>query len=814
MIGPTPSVAGKTNKANGIAQSNTESESPIETHFAVPGIHCVGCIGKLERSLPLNPAISAARVNFTTKSVGVRHTATTEAPDLVEAFAALGFEAWPLDSASLGTSLGASPSASLDERLGEAASENSRDLLKAMAVAGFAMMNIMLLSVSVWSGASGTTRDMFHWLSALIALPALVFSARPFFRSAWRALRCRQTNMDVPIAIGILLTVSISLFETATHGPHAYFDGVVMLVFVLLVGRWLDSIMRDRARGGIISLRKTMGTGAFVLDQRGASQWTPAKALRPGMEMLVAAGERLAADGIVTNVTKGAVRLDVSMLTGENAPIVVGVGDSVLAGSLNLAAPVEVRVKAVSDDTVLADIARLMAEAAQSKSRYVRIAERAARLYAPFVHTLAVLAFAGWMVAGVGWHQSLLIAVAVLIITCPCALGLAVPAAHIVVAGALMRIGVLVKDGSAIERLAEVDTALFDKTGTLTLGRCDPVNMAAANLEQKMLLLALAQSSRHPLSQALHRALQAEAITPAVLENRSETVGFGVSASYRGTDVALGRLGSGASNSGPSNSGASDSGASNSGPSDSGASNSGASNSGASNSGPSDSGASNSGASNSGASNSGPSDSGASNSGASDSHLAAQLTVAGQVPLVIYFADRLRPGASATLAALEQMRIKARIVSGDRAEAVNPIAHQLSLPAHSAMLPRDKLALITRLSESGHKCLMLGDGLNDGPALAAGHASIAPGSASDVGKNAADLIFLGDSLLPVAAALRAARRTQTIVKQNFMLAIGYNMIAVPLALAGYVTPMIAAIAMSGSSIIVVANAMRLRKLGQ
>ena len=759
MIGPTPSVAGKTNKANGIAQSNTDSESPIETHFAVPGIHCVGCIGKLERSLPLNPAISAARVNFTTKSVGVRHAATTEAPDLVEAFAALGFEAWPLDSASPGTSLGASPSASLDERLGEAASENSRDLLKAMAVAGFAMMNIMLLSVSVWSGASGATRDMFHWLSALIALPALVFSARPFFRSAWRALRYRQTNMDVPIAIGILLTVSISLFETATHGPHAYFDGVVMLVFVLLVGRWLDSIMRDRARGGIISLRKTMGTGAFVLDQRGASQWTPAKALRPGMEMLVAAGERLAADGIVTNVTKGAVRLDVSMLTGENAPIVVGVGDSVLAGSLNLAAPVEVRVKAVSDDTVLADIARLMAEAAQSKSRYVRIAERAARLYAPFVHTLAVLAFAGWMVAGVGWHESLLIAVAVLIITCPCALGLAVPAAHIVVAGALMRIGVLVKDGSAIERLAEVDTALFDKTGTLTLGRCDPVNMAAANLEQKMLLLALAQSSRHPLSQALHRALQAEAITPAVLENRRETVGFGVSASYRGTDVALGRLGSGASNSGASNSGAS-------------------------------------------------------NSGASDTHLAAQLTVAGQVPLVIYFADRLRPGAAATLAALEQMRIKARIVSGDRAEAVNPIAHQLSLPAHSAMLPRDKLALITRLSESGHKCLMLGDGLNDGPALAAGHASIAPGSASDVGKNAADLIFLGDSLLPVAAALRAARRTQTIVKQNFMLAIGYNMIAVPLALAGYVTPMIAAIAMSGSSIIVVANAMRLRKLGQ
>ena len=694
----------------------------IERDFAVPDIRCAGCIAKLEQGLVRDRRIATARVNFTEKRVHLSCVPDAELPDLIGAFMALGFEAHPIGNA-----------------LGDAdpAAAGSRELLRAVAVAGFAMMNIMLLSVSVWSGAAGATRDLFHWLSAMIALPTIAYAGRPFFRSAWRALRHRQTNMDVPISIGVLLASALSLYETATHGEHAYFDGAVMLLFFLLCGRWLDSVMRDRARGGITALLRNMGTGAMVLGDDGKSQWVDATALETGMVMLVAAGERLAADGIVA---RGSSRLDLSLLTGESAPQPIGPDDRVHAGTLNLDAPVEVKVSAVGADTALADIARLMGEAAQGKSRYVRIADRAARLYAPAVHALALLAFVGWMVMGAGWHQSLLIAVAVLIITCPCALGLAVPAAQIVAAGELIRVGVLVKDGSALERLAEVDRAMIDKTGTLTLGRPEARDLDRLDPVVQSLALVLAQASRHPLSEALTRGLQALDVARADVDAIRETAGFGVEAKWGDHSVMLGR--------------------------------------------PSD-----------------PIEGDA---------LATQLSIDGAIVATIRFADRLRPDARAAIDALRADGIEVSILSGDRAAAVAPVARELAMTAQTGMSPQDKLAALARQSAT-HKVLMIGDGLNDGPALAAGHASMAPGSASDVGKNASDCIFLGDRLMPIVTTLRMARRTQAIVRQNFTLAIGYNVIAVPLAFLGFVTPLVAALAMSGSSLLVVGNAMRLKR---
>lgn len=695
----------------------------IERDFAVPDIRCAGCIAKLEQGLVRDRRIAAARVNFTEKRVHLSHSADADMPDLIGAFSSLGFEAHPIG-----------------DRLEDAdpGAETSRELLRAVAVSGFAMMNIMLLSVSVWSGAAGATRDLFHWLSALIALPTIAYAGRPFFRSAWRAVSHRGTNMDVPISIGVLLVCAISLYETATHGPHAYFDGATMLLFFLLCGRWLDSVMRDRARGGVTALLRNMGTGAMILDPRGASRWVDATALEPDMVMLVAAGERLAADGIVVG---GASRIDLSLLTGESAPQGVHADDRVHAGTLNLDAPIRVRVTAAGTDTAIADIARLMGEAAQGKSRYVRIADRAARLYAPAVHCLALMAFVGWMIAGAGWHHSVLIAAAVLIITCPCALGLAVPAAQIVAAGELMRAGVLIKDGSALERLAEVDRAMIDKTGTLTLGRPEPIDLDRVDADASALILALAQASRHPLSEALTRGLQAAGVTPASVQSMQETPGFGVEARWGEHVVTLGR----------------------------------------------------------------PQDL------LTGDALATQLAIDGRPVTTIRFADRLRPDAVAAVAALRAEGIEATMLSGDRAEAVAPVARTLRMTAQTGMSPQDKLAAIDRQVALGHRVLMIGDGLNDGPALAAGHASIAPGSASDVGKNAADCIFLGDRMMPVVQTIRMARRTQAIVRQNFTLAIGYNVVAVPLAFLGYVTPLVAAIAMSGSSLIVVGNALRLKR---
>ncbi len=691
--------------------------------FAVPGMRCAGCISKLEKGLSGVSGIAAARVNFSAKRVSLTHDPAFDEPELKALIGMIGFDAEPLPN-----------------DLVESGDSESRMLLRAMAVAGFAAMNIMLLSVSVWSGAEGATRDMFHWLSAIIAIPTIAYSGRPFFRSAIGALRRGRTNMDVPISIGVILATGLSVFETAMSGPHAYFDGAVMLLFFLLTGRWLDSVMRDRARGGVTQLLRQTARGAYVIGDDGRQSWCEARALAPGMRMHVAAGERLAADGIIED---GTSTFDLSLLTGESAPQARAVGDTVLAGTLNIGAPVVVRATAVGADTAIADIARLMETAGQSKSRYVRVADRAARWYAPAVHTLAALSFAGWMLAGAGWHHSLVIAVAVLIITCPCALGLAVPAAQIVASGALMRRGVLVKDGSALERLAEVTSAAFDKTGTLTLGRPVLVNPASVRESDVPVLLALAQASRHPLAESIRKHFEAAGAIPAALSDVTETPGEGVTGYYRGHEARLVR---------PSASG--------------------------------------------------------------DTGMATHFVIAGGSDVLLRFEDALRPDARATIQQLATLDIDASILSGDRTEAVAETAAALGVVAVAALTPAGKLGLIRAMAHDGDKVLMVGDGLNDGPALAAGHVSMAPASASDVGQNAADAVFLGDSLAPVASAIRAARRTMAVVRQNFALAIGYNVIAVPLAVMGHVTPLIAALAMSGSSIIVIANALRLRSAAQ
>jgi Cu2+-exporting ATPase len=691
----------------------------LESRFVVPGIRCAGCIGKIERGFTDLAGIAGARVNFTAKRVLVRHSPETSSDAIVAVLEQLGFEAQPA---------GADPLAANDAE--------TRRLLRALAVAGFGMMNVMLLSISVWSGATGPTREVFHWLSALIAVPVVGYAGLPFFASAAKALRSRRTNMDVPISIGVLLATGLSLFETATGGQHAYFDGAVMLLFFLLAGRVLDAMMRDRARAGIGALLGRMGREATIVSQDGSTMRVASGAIEPGMLMLVAAGEALAVDG---EVIDGETSLDMSLLTGESLPCAAGPGTTVYAGTVNLGEPIKVRVTADADDTAISDIARLMEDAGQSRSRYVRIADRAARLYAPLVHSLALASLVGWLLAGAGVHQALLVAVSVLIITCPCALGLAVPAAHVVAAGALVRSGVLIKDGSALERLAEADFVAFDKTGTLTLGEPRPTNLDILSATQQAIALALAQTSRHPLSRGLAAALRSQCVMAAPVEDLSETAGHGVSGRYLGEEVGLVRPAI-----------------------------------------------------------------------ASGEQQTADLLIGG-ARSSLFFNDPLRLDVGETLVSLGELEIDAMIISGDTASPVAQVAEQFALPFVAAALPAEKLAHLHRLADEGRKVLMVGDGLNDGPALAAAHVSLAPASASDVSRQAADAVFLGAGLMPVAIGVRVARRALGIVRQNFRLAIGYNLIAVPLAVAGLVTPLIAAVAMSLSSLIVVGNSLRLSR---
>lgn len=709
---------------NYVASTADWSADTVETRLAVPDMHCAGCIAKIEQLLPRQPGIRSARVNFSAKTVIVEHDAAIAEPELLQAFDAIGFEAQPLHSA-----------ASLER------SATLKRLLRALAVAGFGAMNVMLLAVSVWSGMEGNSRQLFHWIEALIAVPAIAYAGRPFFDSAFRALRAGTTNMDVPISIGVLLATGMSLYETIVGGHHAWFDGALMLLAFLLAGRVLDEMMRGRAASGAEALVRRTAPGAMLLDRGGASHWVSAGELTIGDRLLVAAGERLAADGTIES---GTSRFDLSLLTGESAPVSAGPGDRVTAGTLNLDGPVTMRVTAVGEGRAIAEIARLMENASQSRSRFVRLADRAARLYAPAVHVLAALSFAVWMAAGAGWHQSLLVALAVLIITCPCALGLAVPVAQVVVCGALMRAGLLVKDGSALERLTQADEALLDKTGTLTLGRPIPQGLEAIPEAARPIARALAMASRHPLAIALRQGLGGADLVPATLTDIVETPGEGVTARFDGREVAMRRPN--AQMIGP----------------------------------------------------------------AEDPRAAVALHLGFDDPIIIRFDDALRPDAGEALRQLERLGLPARIVSGDRIDAVRAIARQLGVSGTGDMRPADKMALLEKDIAAGRRPLMVGDGLNDGPALAAAHVSMAPASASDVGQQAADIVFLGDSLLGVPKAIRAARATMRVVKQNFVLAIGYNVLAVPLAMAGKVTPLIAAVAMSTSSLIVIANSLRLR----
>jgi Cu2+-exporting ATPase len=674
-------------------------------------------MAKVERAFAALPAVHSARANLTARQVRVEHQTGVAEPELVAALADAGFASQPR-----GAEIAATPSA-------------VKPLLAPLAVAAFACMNVMLLSVSIWAGAEGSTRDLFHWLSALIGVPAIAFAGRPFFASAWNALKRRSTNMDVPISIGVTLATGLSLYETVTRGQEAWFDGTLMLLLFLLAGRALDAAMRDRARAGVDALLRQAAPGAMVIGRETKLEWIAARDLVPGMVMRVAAGERLAADGIIAS---GDSRFDRALLTGESVPVAARSGDVVHAGTLNLDAPVDVRVTAAGQDTSLAEIARLMEAAGQVRSRYVRIADRASRLYAPAVHSLAALTLAGWLIAGAGWHQSLVIAIAVLIITCPCALGLAVPVAQVVAGGALMRAGIMVKDGAALERLAEVDRALLDKTGTLTLGRPvpDQACLDALDPDEAAVALTLASHSRHPLSRALAETLGAQGVAPVALEDVVEEPGRGLHGSWNGRPVALRR---------PENA----------------------------------------------------------------SGIATALVVGDGPVRLIAFVDRLRPDAVEALERLRALGISATILSGDNPAAVAEVSRFTGLTAQASASPADKQAAIGRLQVAGHQVLMVGDGLNDGPALAAANASIAPGSASDVGRQAADMVFLGDSLLALPRAVRAARLTMRIVRQNFFLAIGYNALAVPLAMTGLVTPLIAAAAMSTSSLIVIANSLRL-----
>ncbi len=509
---------------------SAEALAAVATHDAslmlsLPGVHCGACISSVERGLGAMPGVRSARVNLTLKRVAVQADPQVTPQTLIARLAALGYEAHELDPGMLQATEG---------------DAQGRDLLMRLAVAFFAMMNIMLLSVAVWSGAADATRDMFHWISAFIALPTVAFSGQPFFRSAWRALRAGRLAMDVPISLALILATSISVYETTQGGPRAYFDAAVMLTFFLLAGRYLDHRTRAVARSAAQELAALEVPRAVRLRDGVEASVAIADLVADDL-VLVRPGGRMPVDGVVMH---GSSEIDRSLLTGESLPAWAGTGSVVTVGEVNLTGPLVVRVTAAGRDSSLHRMAELVAMAETARNRYTSLADRAARIYAPGVHLLSFTAFGVWMyLTGGDFRFAINISAAVLIITCPCALGLAVPAVVTAASGKLFRKGLLIKDGTALERLAEVDTVVFDKTGTLTLGMPEPTNLDAHSPEAQAVARALSGASSHPLAMALARAFASMAVLPAAVCDLREVPGYGVEGTWQGQTVRLGRAG-------------------------------------------------------------------------------------------------------------------------------------------------------------------------------------------------------------------------------------------------------------------------------
>jgi P-type Cu2+ transporter len=736
--------------------------------LAVEGVACGACIARIEGAMKKLPGITEARLNFTNRRLHVAWAdGALEPARIIETLEANGYRGHPF----------------VPLRAEQEEAAQARRLTRYLAVAGFAAMNIMLLSVSVWSGNSTDitpeTRDFFHWASALIALPAAGYAGQPFFKSAWRALKARSLNMDVPITVGVVLALAMSVIETANHAKAAYFDSAIMLLFFLLVGRTLEHAMRRKTRAvaGNLAALKADTAHRFAGDEVVS---VPVAALQAGDRLLVRPGERVPADGTVQS---GHSEIDESLITGETQRRVVTSGATVYAGSLNYSGALTLHVTAAGGAALIDEIERLLEKAAGAKSRAIRLADRAARVYAPMVHVAAALTAAGWLIAGASLHDAIVTAIAVLIITCPCALSLAIPAVQVVASGALFKSGVIVNAGDAIERLAEADTIVFDKTGTLTLPEPRVVNADAIDSDLLQLAARLALSSRHPLALALAR----EATVRTPFEGAVEEPGQGVRAVIDGVEARLGsaefcelQCEHDASPQTPLI--------------------------------PAHAGVQGHEPTRGDLSPWVPAFAGTSEEATPS---ASQICfVRGSRIACFAIAQKLRRDAVDVVEALRALGLDLHILSGDRDDAVAPVARDLGI-AHwqGALTPAEKIVFIETLKKQGRRVLMVGDGLNDAPALAAAHVSLSPVSAADLTQAQADAVFLGDRLKPVQEAVAVARRARRLMAQNLWFAAVYNAIAVPVAIAGLVTPLIAALAMSGSSITVTLNALRARYQG-
>ncbi|MEW5893620.1 MAG: heavy metal translocating P-type ATPase [Pseudomonadota bacterium] len=708
-----------------------------EASLILEGIVCAACVWLNERHLRQLPGVLSADINFSTRRARVRwDEGRVKLSQILKAVQEIGYLAHPFDTS----------------RQEELYRKERNSAIRRLAIAGLGMMQVMMYAIPVYLAEEGTMtadiQQLMHIASMLLTTPVVFYSAWPFFQGAGRDLALRRLGMDVPVALGVAVAYLASVWAVLTRTGEVYFDSVTMFVFFLLTGRFLEMNARKRSAEAAESLIKLIPAAAVRLPNYPADrteETVAAVKLSPGDYILVGPGESFPADG---RVVEGASTADESLLTGESTPLTKVAGNSVIGGSLNLDSPLVVQVEKVGADTVLSGIVRLLDRALAEKPRLALAADRVAHWFVLLILLISAGVAAVWYT--IDPTRALWITVSVLVVTCPCALALATPAALTVALGRLTRLGLLSTRGHALETLARASDFVFDKTGTLTTGHFRLLQTQTVRGDAASALAiaaALEQGATHPVASAIREAAGSTSLQASDI---NYLPGQGVQGRVAGRLYRLGAP-----------------------------------------------------------------------SYAAPGH-ALPATFGGTVialadatgPLAWFeLGDELRPQAPALVEQLKALGLRLHLYSGDRPENVARMGRILGIDdARGGMLPADKLAVVRELQQQGAIVAMTGDGVNDAPVLAQAQVSIAVDQGAEAAQAAADMVLLSSELARLADGVRLARKTRRIIRQNLAWSLLYNVIAIPAAALGYVTPWLAGIGMSMSSLLVVLNAMRLNRL--
>jgi len=725
----------------------------------VEGIHCAACVWLIEKALTGMPGIIKAEVNLVHHRLLLQwQPDKISLPEVMTRLAALGYAAVPFNLESVEGSL----------------YKQNRKLLFRLGFAGFGAMNIMWISIALYAGAfSGISveyRQFFHWVSLAIATPVLLYSGGPILTSAWRGLSQARLNMDLPISIGALATFTYSLWQTTQGGADVYFDTVVIFLFVILIGRYFEALARRNASSATLRLLELQPRMATRFTADGSEERVAVRKLKAGDHLRIKPGDKAPADGIVI---EGHSHIDESMLTGESIPVHKQPGSRIAAGTVNGENPIIMQVEDAGSATMLARIIHLVESAQGSKANIQRLADRIVPWFVAATLALAGITFMYWWTQA-DFDTALLAATAVLIITCPCALGLATPIAIAVSTGFAARHGVLVRNGEALERLSDITHVVLDKTGTLTTGKMRVTDMLPADVSHKIqsqqnrllqLAGAVERHYSHPLAKAICASLEASGLSFPDCHKPQLLPGMGVGGSVGTEEIWVGNQRLMQQQGIAITDAISD----------------------------------------------------VCHKIESDMAVPVLVAANGSLLGLLRIEDQLRDGAFELMTSLGQRGLGITLLTGDSKAAASHLHQQLSactttpIQVIANVLPEDKAKHIVMLQQQGEHVLMAGDGINDAPALTQADISIAMGSGTDVSMECSDIVLMGSDLQRIPWAITLGTRALKTIRQNLSLSLAYNMILVPVAMAAWVTPVFAALVMPVSSLLVIGNAILIRR---